>query len=117
MAITLTTNACERGTYIILATCYDESTPPVAITPLTFTWTLVDEYNKVINSRENVAATPSTSIAIVLTGADLAIDGNQNKTVHLGVEATYNSTYGTGLFLTGSAKFTIEQIMGVPASS
>ena len=117
MSIKLTTNASERGTYVILATCYNEATPPVAVTPVTFTWTLTDEYGAVVNSRQDVSATPSTSIAIVLTNADLQITGNENGNRHLAIEATYNSTYGTGLSLTGSAEFTIDSILGIPSSS
>ena len=112
MAATVLENAVEKSTYIVTVAFTDEDGD--ALTPAAITWTLTDVSGAVINSRSDVVVTvPAASINIVLSGLDLAIiSGVTNKRV-LTVEATYNSSYGTGLPLNARAEFTIEPLVAV----
>ena len=92
------------GTYIITATFYDEDDSLVV--PNAVTWTLTDGNQKVVNSRSAVAATPASSITIVLSGDDLKLsDGEERK---IRVDATYDSSNGTDLPLIETEQFHIE---------
>ena len=99
-------SATERGTYVITASFYDES--EAAVTPNSVTWTLTDGYGKVVNSRSAVAATPSTSVDIVLSGDDLDLDDGEQRILR--VDADYDSTYGSGLPLISSVSFLVEAV-------
>lgn len=114
MAISiLSTAANERSTYVITASFTDEDGD--AVTPATMTWTLTDTSGNVINSRQDVSISSlSTSVDVVLSGADLQISGT-TPTVSRDItfEGTYDSDLGTGLPLTGSARFTVTNFMGI----
>jgi len=112
MATELTVSATEGSTYVITASFTDEDGS--AVVPDTVTWTLTDTLGTVINSRQDVSETPASSIEIVLTGDDLAVDGYNSPVRVFTVEGTYTSlTHGAGLLLTGSATFTVERLAGV----
>lgn len=102
---TLSANPTNEGTYII--TCAFKDSAGAAVTPNTLTWDLTDNEGNVINSRSGVSiAVPSTSNAVVLTGADL--DNDQGNSRVFTIEGTYDSiTYGANLPLRGQAEFTI----------
>ena len=110
MATMLLTVAVEESTYIVVAAYKNEA--GTAMTPATATWTLTDIAGTVINSREDVALTPGTTNTIVLTGDDLAVTATGPTRV-VTVKATYNSDYGTGLFLKAAAEFQLEDLLGV----
>lgn len=110
MPTVLTTNAIEQSTYIITASFTDEDGSDV--TPKTLTWTLTDEAGNVINSRQDVALTPNTSVEIVLSGDDLVVSTYGTKRI-VTVEGTYDSDAGTDLPLRDQVRFTIDNLVAV----
>ena len=90
---------------------------PSASSPATTaaTWTLTTEYGVVVNSRANVAILPlAATVNVVLTGADLAMLGElDNRKRLLLVEATYNSSLGSGLHLREEIEFVVRALVGV----
>jgi len=109
MATKLLVSAVEESTYIVSAAFTDED--GVAVIPTAITWTLTDGKGVTINSRLDVVITPASTIYIVLTGDDLAVSGSRMRIVT--VNATYNSSYGTGLKLKGAATFNLENLVSV----
>jgi len=103
--------AIEGGTYVISAQFSDEL--GVTMVPTTVTWTLLDMDGDVINSRSDVSATAATTINIVLSGNDLAMEDNDSGKRLVLVEATYTSSYGAGLPLKKEYPFTIDRLTGV----
>ena len=71
-----------------------------AITPLTFKWTLTDSWGELINNKEDVTETPSSTTYVHLTPDETGINTteSQNQFVErrLLVTITYNSTLGMG---------------------
>lgn len=105
-------NAREESTYAITVAYTDENGD--AVTPTAVTWTLMDGAGTVINGRSAVSiATPSTSNTIVLKGDDLAVsDAGQLERVLL-IEATYDSSLGSGLPLKKEYRFHVDDLVGV----
>ena len=104
----LTTKAVEGSTYIISATFTDDSGS--AVTPGSIAYTLTTENGYIVNSLENEAVTPGTSVDIVLSGDDLQILNGESKTVvtingekfnqvnrHCTIEWVYDSNAGQDL--------------------
>lgn len=107
MPITLTKHARERSTYVVDVSFFDENN--AAVIPTAIYWTLTDGNAIVVNSRLVVSVTPAASVSILLSGADLAIGyGLLEKTRKLLIEATYNSTLGSGLPLKEEITFEID---------
>ncbi len=78
----LDTNASEEGTYAIDEIQFlDSQDTPIAVIPETgsVTWCLTDKNGTIINSREDVPITSASSMTIVLSGDDLAVDGTADK--------------------------------------
>lgn len=113
MTITkLTLHAEEKATYVVSGTYYDESA--VAITPTAANWTLTDTRGNVINSRSAVAiGSLSTTFAIVLSGSDLAVDGNATTIRRIAIQYTYNSLLGSNLIGRSQAEFYIDNYVAV----
>ena len=113
MGAALTADAIERSTYAITITFYDEEDN--LVDPLTAKWTLTDADGSVINNREEVAITsPSSSETIVLQGDDLVLQGGESGSGErvFTVEATYDSSLGSGLPLND---FTTFRVLGLVA--
>jgi hypothetical protein len=110
MTTQLAVTAIEESTYIVTAAFVDEDGD--AVTPQTVIWSLTDIEGTVINSLEDISETPATTVNIVLTGDDLGVVATGRMRV-VTVEATYNSTYGTGLKLKGAATFAVENLVKV----
>lgn len=110
MANTYLSNAVEKSTYVVVATFTNES--GVAIAVKTITWTLTDSSGNIVNSRENVAGTPGSTVNIVLSGNDLNIT-TYGKSRVLTINATYDSDYGTDLPLKSAATFRITDLLMV----
>lgn len=110
MGATILPNAIEESTFVVTAHFTDEDGAQVV--PETIVWSLSNDKGKIINNREDISVTPASTINIVLTGADLAI-GNDGQIREVAVEATYNSTRGTGLHLKGRCTFNIENLAAV----
>jgi hypothetical protein len=109
MPSALTAHAIDRSTYVVTAAFTDET--GAAVTPSAVTWSLFNETGGVVNSRSAVSATPAASVAIVLSGADLAAaDGSRRVLL---IEATYDSTNGTGLTLRDSVTIVVDDLVGV----
>lgn len=112
MPTTLTTRAVEGSTFVINIAPTDED--GAAVTPNTATWTLTDENGNVINSRLDVSiGTPSTSMDVVLSGADLpGKTGGGNRTLKLAFEGTYDSDAGSDLPLVDEVTFDVVSVAG-----
>lgn len=114
MPTTITTAAQEESTYIITCAFTDED--GAAVVPGTVTWTLMDSDGTVINSREDVSATPASSVDVVLSGDDLQVlsgeTANEVKRVFL-VEYVYDSNAGNNLPGKDHAIFVLENLTGV----
>lgn len=106
--ISLTPNAEEQSSYIVLVSLFDENGDPVQGAAVTeISWTLRDADGNVINSRLDVPVTPAQSFSIVLSGADLSVDDPLVYGRSLFVVCSYNSdTYGP-LSLAEELLFTI----------
>ena len=101
----------EKGTAVLGVAFTDEDGN--AVTPSSITWTLTDINGTIINSRDAVPITPATSVNIVLSGDDLALDAGVSDTRIVTVEWVYTSSYGTGLPGKDQAKFSIEDLVAV----
>ena len=112
MATELAVSAVEQSTYVVKIDFLDED--GVAVTPTAATWTLTDPAGNVVNSRTAVSiSSPASTVNVVLSGLDLALEGYSTSTRHFLVEATYNSTLGNGLPLKAEATFEIEDLVAV----
>lgn len=113
MPTTLTTDAVEYSTFVIRASFTDEA--GAAVAPNSgLSWTLSDVAGNVVNSRSAVTIAPSTTISIVLHGADLAIsDAYRDNRRLLTIEGTYSSSLGT-LEIVDQVAFTVVDLAAVP---
>lgn len=114
MSVELTTHAIEKSTYVITVVFTDENS--VAVIPTAATWTLTDWNGIVINNRSAVAMSPlASTYNVVLSGLDLAIQTGESLVGHrlLTVQATYNSSLGTGLLLKAEVEFVVDSLVNV----
>jgi len=120
MSLILSTHADEKSTFVITASFTDEDGN--AVTPDSVTWTLTKSDGSIVNSRKDVEETPDTSINIVLSGNDLALDEDETSDYVadgysglriLTVNAVYDSDYGLNLPLKQSIKFIIDNLIAV----
>lgn len=114
MATQITTLVQEKGTAKFTVAFTDEDGN--AVTPTAATWTLTDSKGNVINSRSAVVISSlSTSVTILLSGADLALSTTTTAAHerHLTIEYTYNSSAGSGLPGKAVAIFHIEDFVAV----
>ena len=111
--ITLAEEAVEQSTFVVPVTFRDEQGQ--AIAPTVATWTLTNEYGVVVNGRTAVPISPlAATVNVVLTGADLRMLGElDNRKRLLLIEATYNSSLGTGLNLREEIEFVVRPLVGV----
>ena len=110
-AIILSDHATERSTYVVDVAFRDED--GAAVVPTSAVWTLTDDLGTAINEREDEAITPAASVAIVLSGADLAVAGAVAVTRILTVEAVYTSDLGADLPLKQEIRFVIDPLVAV----
>jgi hypothetical protein len=101
--------AKDGATYVVPVSFTDEDGS--AVTPNSIQWSLRNEDGTIVNSRTSDSETPSTSVNIVLQGADLLYSDGHKRVIT--VEATYNSTLGTSLPMKGEAEFFIDDLVGV----
>jgi hypothetical protein len=100
--------AVEGSTFAITVSFKDEDGS--AVTPSAITWSLYNTSGAVVNSRQAVAvAAPSSTITIVLSGNDLALESESasSERRRLLVSATYNSDLGSGLTMADSFEFKV----------
>lgn len=111
MPMTLTTQAIEKGTFVIAVAFTDET--DAAVTPNAgLTWKLTDGAGAVINGRSAVSLTPDTSVDIVLSGDDLALGNNGNLRI-VTVQGTYNGDAGNNLPIKDQVAFYIADLVAV----
>jgi len=88
-----------------------------AVTPNELTWTMTDVNGVVINSRQDVSATPASTTWVVLSGADLALVPTSNVRV-MTIKGTYNTVIGgvsqTNLPYTGEYQFDVCSFLNIP---
>jgi len=113
MPTILTTQALPNNTYVITAAFTDEDGD--AVTPESpLTWTMKDFAGTVVNSREDIALTPASSVDIVLSGDDLqALGADDNGIRDVFIEGTYDSDVGAGLSLNNSIRFVVDTLLPV----
>lgn len=109
MPVTVEVN--EGSSLIVTASFKDESGK--AVTPESVTWTLVDRTGTIINSRQDVSVTPSSSVSIALTGDDLKRSGAGAGDRFLVVKGTYDHPDHGLLDIVDEYHFTIEDLKGV----
>jgi hypothetical protein len=106
--------AVEESTYAVVASFFDEETPPQPVTPNAgLSWTLTDEHGNIINNRNAVSISPATSVTIVLSGDDLALDSTSEIRV-VTVAGTYDSSLGSGLPIKDEARFKVVSLAAYP---
>lgn len=98
MSVTTTLNVSvlAGGTVIVGASFQDEDEN--SVTPNTLNYTVLNEYEEVINSLDEISITPDTSIQVTLSGDDLP----EGKPYFL-LKGTYDSSAGSDLPLKGYA--------------
>jgi hypothetical protein len=85
----------------------------VALVPDNLRWTLTDDKGTTINSRKDIEITPAASVAVVLTGDDLAILEPVDSCVRiLTIEGSYTSVDGAGLTLASEFRFGLNRLVG-----
>jgi len=109
----------EESSGIVTLTFTDDDGNSVV--PNQITWSLTDEDGTVINSREDVSATPGSSVNVVLSGDDLQIQTSEASEVYVKryivVEATYNSVdAGNDVPLKEQGLFYVDNLKKVAAS-
>jgi hypothetical protein len=88
----------------------------VAMTPLTLTWSLTKVDGTVINSRDDVAATPGTSVTFYMSGDDLVVDEVEDFVRRVfTIKGTWDSTgkFGATAPFTFQWGFDIEAMVNV----
>lgn len=101
--------AKEGGTYVVTVNFYDED--GTAITPTSASWTLKDSGGTVVNGKENEPITGLDTVNyIVLTGADLPVNGHLLEELTITITSIYNSVLGNGLTGIGQAKIPVEAV-------
>jgi hypothetical protein len=106
--------AVEKSTYVVTVAFTNKAGAPV--TPDSCTWSLTTYAGVAINSRTAVVITPlSTSVDIVLSGLDLALQtGETNEGMRLlTVQAVYSSTEGASLPLKEEYVFRVRGLTAV----
>jgi len=116
MPITLELHADEESTYLATAAFTDAAGDPVTPNAGTIKWTLSDLEGTVINNKNNVVIASATSVGIVLSGKDLAMQTGETGTVKrlLTVVAVYDSTEGTDLPLNEEVIFPLDPKVMIP---
>ena len=124
----LDTDANEQSTFVVIAPFRDEE--GAAVTPNSgLTWSLFRLDGTVVNSRTDMSITPGSSVAIVLSDADLEIfadDPVEEVYVHgigmmtmqygirvVSVSGTYNSSAGNNLPIKDQVLFRVVNLIGV----
>lgn len=112
----LTEEAIERSSYAITLSDWTDAIGQT-VTPDSLTWTLSTVDGSIINSREEVAATPAAEVVIVLSGDDLAFQVGESPTSKqwriVTIEGEYDSSIGSGLALRDEYRFLLCPLVAV----
>ena len=116
MAIAILTETAEElDTYAVTVSFFDEA--GVAMTPNDgLTWTLTDLSGNVVNGLEDVAIAQASSITIVLSGDDLAMQSTERTKAYrvLHIAGTYDGDLGSDLAISKQIRFTIDGSIAGP---
>jgi hypothetical protein len=106
--------ADEGSSFYLQFSFYDEQIPAQAFVPDTLFWSLTDMHGNAINSRSAVTvAVPASTLSIALTGADLAILGNDIGARIITIWGTWTSgTFGANQTLLFQTQFNIQPRVG-----
>jgi len=109
----LTSYAVEKSTFAVVCAFTDEDGS--AVTPDSVTWSLVDDSGTVVNSLQDQAETPDTSVTIVLSGDDLQLldQDNDYETRYLEVSAVVDTDLGDDLPLKDRAEFKVINLQSI----
>ncbi|MCD4675327.1 MAG: hypothetical protein K8S18_04940 [Desulfobacula sp.] len=113
MTTSISIKPSEKGTAVATIAPTDEDGVALTIGQLTNPqWQLMKTDGTIVNDRA-FASCALTALSWVLQGADLAIFGSSDSGNRvLSVQATYDSSLGSGLPLRGECKFTIDRLVG-----
>lgn len=113
---TLTEPAIDGSTYYITFEFWDKHTPPIAITPTSIMWTLINEHGAVINGRQDVIISlPAASVEIVVFGDDILFADGAKRIIT--VKALYDDPPLADLPLNDEAQFSITDLRVIPIPS
>jgi hypothetical protein len=110
MGATILGDAIEKSTFVITVAFTDSN--GVAVIPNQVLWTLTNQNGDLVNSREDVSVTPASTVNIVVSGDDLAMEGYGSRRI-LTILAVYDSEYGENLPLRARAVFNIDDLVAV----
>ena len=110
MGATILGDAIEKSTYVITAAFKDSAGADVV--PNSVVWTLTNSNGAVVNEREDVPITPASTVNVVLSGDDLALEDHGPRRI-LTVLALYDSPYGDDLPMRARAVFNIDDLIAV----
>ena len=105
------TDAVEGSTYIVRLEVYRED--GAAVVPNEAVWSLRDNYNQVVNNRDEVPLVPATTMTVILSGDDLVYERNSKSIRAMTVTGTYDGLYGTDLPIAEEFTFSIRPLAGV----
>lgn len=98
--------ARDGNTYVVVVKPQDED--GTAVTPNSMSYTLTNEYGRIVNSKDHVVITPSTEASVVLSAADVKYaEGTRRRVI---LEGKYNSTLGSSMDLVDWTEFGIEDV-------
>lgn len=95
MIATLTERARDKGSYAATISFTDENGD--AVSPTAVEWSLYDGDGNVVNNRQDVSESPAATVTILLQDDDLDIGPVYAAPLFLFIDATYNSSLGSGL--------------------
>lgn len=105
----LPTPAIDGSTYVVRFAFADED--GVAVVPETLEWRLENRIGRIINDRDWDSIAPGETVDILLSGDDLYYEDGGERVVT--IRGTYNSSAGSGLPLTGEARFLVTNLQGI----
>lgn len=111
--------AQEGSTYAVSIRLYERrmsvlSSNSITIIPSSASWTLLDDNGEVVNGKDSIPISPSSRMTVVLSGADLILNGDYPERRRLIIEGTYDGAYGSNLPFRKELIFHIEDIKGTP---
>lgn len=104
-------DAVEGSTYIVQVTFKDEA--GVSMIPTSAEWSLRDNYGGIVNGRIAVPIVVTSTVSIVLSGADLSYEPNSHSQLTLTISGVYDGSYGNNLPIAEEFTFGIRPLIGV----
>lgn len=118
MATKLSFKANEGSTFGIKADFIERTTDGEDGIPIIpnegLTWSLREEDGTPVGDRTKVPLISASSVLIVLSGSDLALDNNYPVRRYVIIEGTYDSILGDNLMLKDEVSFQIVNLVGTP---